>query len=82
MKKFVPREKMSKKERKKLDSEKRSEWTFLPVTRRVESKKVYNRKRISRVHDERGTGVFFRALQGGSGGSRAGDRGCTGNKAA
>lgn len=45
MKKFIPRDKLSKKARKRLDAEKREAWTFSPVTRRVESKKLYDRKR-------------------------------------
>ena len=49
MKKFVPREKLGKKARKQLDSEQRTTWAFSPVTKKVESKKLYNRKRKS--HD-------------------------------
>ena len=49
MKKFVQREKMSKKARKQLDSEQRATWTFSPVTKKVESKKLYNRKK--KPHD-------------------------------
>ena len=49
MKRFVPREKLGKKARKQLDSEQRATWTFSPVTKKVESKKQYNRKRKS--HD-------------------------------
>lgn len=49
MKSFVPREKPGKKARKQLDSEQRTTWTFSPVTKKVESKKLYNRKRKS--HD-------------------------------
>ncbi len=49
MNKFVPRSKMGKKARKKLDAEKRTSWAFSPVTRKIESKKIYNRKRISRT---------------------------------
>ena len=45
MKKFIPRDKLSRKARKRLDAEKRESWTFSPVTRRIESKKLYNRKR-------------------------------------
>lgn len=56
---FVPREKMSKKEKKKLAAEKRVCWAFSPVTRRVENKKVYNRKRISRIRRDDGTGDSF-----------------------
>ena len=49
MKKFIPKEKLSKKARKQLDSEQRTTWTFSPVTKKVESKKLYNRKR--KAHD-------------------------------
>ena len=34
-----------KKARKQLDTEQRSTWAFSPVTKKVESKKLYNRKR-------------------------------------
>ena len=43
--KFVERKKLSKKARRALDNEGRATWTFSPVTRRVESRKHYNRKR-------------------------------------
>ena len=49
MKKFIPKEKLGKKARKQLDSEQRTTWTFSPVTKKVESKKLYNRKR--KAHD-------------------------------
>ena len=42
---FIPREKLSKKARKQLDKQQRTTWAFSPTTRRVESKKLYNRKR-------------------------------------
>ena len=45
MKRFVPREKLGKKARKQLDSEQRATWAFSPVTKKVESKKLYNRKK-------------------------------------
>ena len=48
MDRFVPREKMSKRARRSLDTERRAAWSFSPVTRRVESKKRYDRKRRSR----------------------------------
>ncbi len=51
MKAFVPREKMSKKARKELEKQKRTLWSADPRTRIVESRKVYNRKRISRMSD-------------------------------
>ena len=49
MKRFVPREKLGKKARKQLDSGQRTTWAFSPITKKVESKKLYNRKRKS--HD-------------------------------
>ena len=52
MEKCIPKEKMSKKARKALEAKKRSTWGFSPVTKRVESKKVYDRKKSSRVQDE------------------------------
>ena len=38
MAKFVSREKLSKKVRKELDSQKRTVWGFSPTTRKVKSK--------------------------------------------
>ena len=49
MKRFIPREKLGRKARKQLDSEQRATWAFSPVTKKLESKKLYNRKRKS--HD-------------------------------
>ncbi|MBR5380835.1 MAG: hypothetical protein IK140_09955 [Clostridia bacterium] len=45
MNKFISRQKMSKKARKELDAKQRSTWSFSPVTKKVENKKLYNRKR-------------------------------------
>lgn len=58
MKGFVPREKMSKKQKKELDRTQREAWSFSPITRRVESKKVYSRKRKSDVREEMRTPGF------------------------
>ena len=45
MEKFVPYEKMSKKEKRKLDIAKRHDWNGLnPVTRIAEKEKKYSRK--------------------------------------
>lgn len=60
MKPFVPREKLGKKARRALDQEKRERWTFSPVTRKVESKKIYNRKRKSHDrYDSSGMGFLL-----------------------
>ena len=46
MEKFVPYEKLSKKEKRKIDQMRRGSWGDVnPVSRKVESKKTYNRKR-------------------------------------
>ena len=46
MEKFVPYEKMTKKEKRKIDAMRRGSWGDVnPVTRKVESKKTSNRKR-------------------------------------
>lgn len=46
MEMFIPKEKMSKKTRRAIDKAKRNTWAMSPVTRRAESKKVYNRKKV------------------------------------
>lgn len=56
---FIPREKLGKKARKRLDSLRRNVWDFSPVTRTVESKKVYNRKRKTRDVQNDWHGGFF-----------------------
>ena len=45
--KFTAEAKMSKKARKELNRSRRTTWGFAPTTRKVESRKVYNRKRIA-----------------------------------
>ena len=45
MKKVVSRKKLGKKARKALDTQRRAAWVFSPVTRKVENRKIYNRKR-------------------------------------
>ncbi len=45
MENFVPYEKMSKKRKKELNEQKRLVWKISPVSRAVESKKVYNRRK-------------------------------------
>ena len=63
MKRFVPREKLGKKARKQLDSEQRATWTFSPMTKKVESKKLYNRKRKSHDrYDDYGMGLLHITL--------------------
>ncbi len=58
MPKFVLKSKLSKKARKELNRQRRVVWEFSPVTKTVESKKRYNRKRNARDrYDDSGTGV-------------------------
>ena len=46
MEKFIPDEKLSKKEKCKIDQAKRQNWGELnPVTRKLENSKAYNRKK-------------------------------------
>ena len=45
MAKFVSREKLSKRARKALDNQKRTVWAFSPTTKKIESQKLYNRKK-------------------------------------
>ena len=52
MAKFVSREKLSKKARKELDNQTRAVWAFSPTTKKVESKKIYNRRKSARAWKE------------------------------
>ena len=45
MEKFVPYEKLSKKKKRELDLRRRQTWAMSPVTRKVQSKKAYSRKK-------------------------------------
>lgn len=46
MEKFIPYEKLSKKQKRKLDAARRNTWGGLsPVTRRPENPKAYQRKK-------------------------------------
>lgn len=49
MDKYIPYEKMSKKEKRKMDAKKRNTWGALnPVTRKPENSKAYNRSDMKR----------------------------------
>ena len=63
MDRFIERAKMSKKARRELDAKRRVTWDFSPVSRRVESRKIYNRKKRSRGRtDDFGAGSFYHVL--------------------
>ena len=63
MDKFIPKEKMSKKAQKRIAAEQRGIWAFSPVTRKIDSKKLYNRKRISRARNDDSTRDSFLFLE-------------------
>ena len=48
MAKMIPKKKLSKKAQKELNRQRRVLWDFSPVTRTVDNKKLYNRKRNAR----------------------------------
>jgi hypothetical protein len=53
MGRFIPKEKLCKKARKELYSKDRKTWgNVSPITRKVESKKVYNRKKAQMRIDD------------------------------
>ena len=65
MNKFISRQKMSKKARKELDAKQRSTWSFSPVTKKVENKKLYNRKKKSTErYNDYGGGLLFLSHRG------------------
>lgn len=50
--KHVPYEKLSKKEKRKVDSARRNTWGDLnPVTRKPENSRAYNRKKLESVRN-------------------------------
>ena len=59
MDKFVPKEKMSKKAQKKMATERRGTWAFSPITKKIDNKKVYNHKRLSRTRYDDGRETLF-----------------------
>lgn len=63
MEKFIPYEKLSKKEKRKLDSARRGTWGQInPVTRKPQSSKAYNRSKTRNwkrdVH-ESNSGTYY-----------------------
>lgn len=57
--KFVPEGKMSKKAQKELNRRRRATWGFSPVTKTVDSKKIYSRKRKAGGRNDYGPGCFL-----------------------
>ena len=58
MEKYVPFCKMSKKQQKELNRQKRILWNVNPITRKTENKKIYNRKK-SHLNDYNNSGEIF-----------------------
>ena len=57
--KFIPYEKLSKKEKKKRDGEKRKSWGSLnPVTRKSKNPKAYDRAEMKRKREDSEYGLF------------------------
>lgn len=53
MEKFIPYEKLSKKEQRKRDAQRRGSWQGIsPVTRRTENPKAYNRRKAQKWKDD------------------------------
>ena len=58
MNRFLPREKMSKRQKRELDQSKRVTWDGInPVTRTTKNKTTYNRKQSPRWYDDDSTGI-------------------------
>ena len=55
---FIPKEKLSKKARRELIAARRTLWVVSPISKKVESKKVYNRKKSAQLYRE-DTGRIF-----------------------
>lgn len=60
MEKFIPYEKLSKKEQKKINAARRTTWgSISPVTRKPENSRAYNRKKAQNwKHDGSGSVLF------------------------
>ena len=59
MKRFVEYEKLSKKQKKEIDKKKRADWgSVIPVSKKIESAKIYNRKKCRRWDSDSCAGIF------------------------
>ena len=52
MARFVAKDKMSKKAQKELNRQRRVTWEFSPVTKTVDSRKIYSRKRKAQIRGD------------------------------
>ena len=62
MAKFIPKGKMSKKAQKELNRQRRVTWDFSPVTKTVDSRKIYSRKRKAQNREDYGLSFFYTGL--------------------
>lgn len=64
MKKYVPYDKLSRKSQRAIDRKNRGQWGDVrPVTRRIESKKLYDRKKLPHIkYDDAGAFVCCAVL--------------------
>ena len=59
MAKFIPKGKLSKKAQKELNRQRRVTWEFSPVTKTVDSRKIYSRKKKAQNRDDYGLSFFY-----------------------
>ena len=59
MEKFIPYDKLSKKEKRKRNAAKRSMWQIKPTSRIKDSAKVYNRKRLGYVDSNQDVYILY-----------------------
>lgn len=55
MEKFIPFEKLSKKEQRRLNACRRGTWEISPVTRKAENPKAYNRRKAQKWNEDSGS---------------------------
>ena len=59
MEKFIPYEKLSKKEKRARDAQRRVLWSRSPVTRKPADPKAYDRRKYRKVPDDGSLPVLF-----------------------
>ena len=59
MARFIPKWKLSKKAQKELNRQRRVTWEFSPVTKTVDSRKIYSRKKKAQDRDDYGLSFFY-----------------------
>ncbi len=59
MVKFIAKGKLSKKAQKELNRQRRVTWEFSPVTKTVDSRKIYSRKKKAQNRDDYGLSFFY-----------------------